>query len=241
MEQKKTPEVLGILGGLGPLASVYFYELITKHTLALKDQDHIDIILNSRATTPDRTAFILGENAENPFDIMVEDAKRLVTYGAQAIAIPCNTAHFFYEELDKCIDIPILNMIEQTVIEAKNRGGEVGVFATSGTVQSRTYQRVCEKHGVKCILPDEKHNEYIMNIIYGCIKQGKRADMKLFDAATQHMQEKNCSCVILGCTELSIVKKDEKIGNYFIDSMEVLAKNAIEMFGKTPVGFDGLR
>ncbi len=237
MKQTKTPKTLGILGGLGPLASVYFYELVTTHTSAQKDQDHIDIILNSRATTPDRTAFILGESTENPFDIMVEDAKRLVTYGADAIAIPCNTAHFFYEKLNECIDIPILNMVEQTVLEAKKRGGPVGIFATSGTVQSRTYQRMCEKHDVECILPDDVYNKHIMQIIYGCVKQGKATDMDIFNAATKHMEQKQCSCVILGCTELSIVKRDEKLGGFFVDSMEVLAKNAITMFGKTPIGF----
>ena len=72
------PKVLGILGGLGPMATVYFYELLTRHTKAARDQDHIDVIINSRATTPDRTAYILGESTQNPFDIMAEDAARLV-------------------------------------------------------------------------------------------------------------------------------------------------------------------
>ncbi len=236
MQNDKTPKVLGILGGLGPMASVYFYELITKHTYAQKDQDHIDIIINSRATTPDRSSFIMGESSENPFNIMEEDAKRLVVYGAQAIAIPCNTAHYFYEKLNSSIEIPILNMVEQTVIAAKKRGGKVGIFATEGTVQSRTYQRVCEEHGIECEVPDEQHRQFITQVIFNCIKQGRPADMRLFEDATQYMQSKGCSCVILGCTELSIVKRDENLSDYFIDSMEVLAKNTIELFGKTPIG-----
>ncbi len=230
------PKVLGILGGLGPMASVYFYELITKHTYALKDQDHIDIIINSRATTPDRSSFIMGKSTQNPFDIMEEDAQRLVVYGAEAIAIPCNTAHFFYEKLNNSIEIPILNMVKQTVIEAKKRGGKVGIFATSGTIQSRTYQRVCEEQGTDFFVPDEKYAQNIMQIIFGCVKQGKPADMQLFNEAVLHMQQNNCQSVILGCTELSIVKRDEKLSDYFIDSMEVLAKNTIELFGKTPIG-----
>ncbi len=236
MQNENTPKVLGILGGLGPMASVYFYELITKHTDAKTDQDHIDIIINSRATTPDRSSFIMGKSNENPFDIMEQDAKRLVVYGAQAIAIPCNTAHYFYEKLDECIDIPILNMVEQTALAAKAKGGKTGIFATEGTVQSRTYQRICEKIGVEYEVPNEKYQQYIMQIIFNCVKQGKPADMRLFNEAVSYMQSKNCTSVILGCTELSIVKRDEKLSNYFIDSMEVLAKNTIELFGKTPIG-----
>jgi aspartate racemase len=94
MEQA-LPKVLGILGGLGPMATVYFYEMLTRHTQAARDQDHIDVIINSRATTPDRTSYILGQSAENPFDIMAADAARLVTFGADVIAIPCNTATIF--------------------------------------------------------------------------------------------------------------------------------------------------
>ncbi len=232
MTDNKTPKVLGVLGGLGPMASVYFYELITKHTFAQKDQDHIDIILNSRATTPDRTAFILGESGENPFDIMAEDAKRLVTYGAQAIAIPCNTAHFFYDKINECIDIPILNMVDATVETAKKSGGKTGILATTGTVKSKTYQRVCEKQAMSFAVPDNEHQKYLMSIIYDCIKCGKPADMEIFNKITNHMREQGCSTLILGCTELSIVKRDEKLDDFFIDSMEVLAKSAIELFGK---------
>ena len=118
----KTPRVLGILGGLGPMASVYFYELLTKHTKAARDQDHIDVIINSRATTPDRTAYILGQSTENPFDIMEADAHRLVTFGAEVLAIPCNTAHYFYDKLEQTAGVPILNMVEQTVLHVKQRG-----------------------------------------------------------------------------------------------------------------------
>ena len=93
MEQNN--KVLGILGGLGPMATAYFYELVTAHTLAKRDQDHIDMVISSKATTPDRTAFILGRSQDDPFVVMEAEAKRLVTFGAQVIAIPGNTAHYF--------------------------------------------------------------------------------------------------------------------------------------------------
>ena len=142
------PKMLGILGGLGPMATVYFYELVTRHTQAACDQDHIDIIINSRATTPDRTRFILGQSKDDPFDIMAADAERLVTFGADLLAIPCNTAHYFYDRLNKTIPVPILNMVEETVCAAKQRCDKVGILATSGTVETHTYQRQCEAQGL---------------------------------------------------------------------------------------------
>lgn len=161
----KTPRVLGILGGLGPMASVYFYELLTKHTKAARDQDHIDVIINSRATTPDRTAYILGQSTENPFDIMEADAHRLVTFGAEVLAIPCNTAHYFYDKLEQTAGVPILNMVEQTVLHVKQRGvKKPALLATTGTVAAKTYQRMFEKHGMAFAVPDEKHQNMVMRL-----------------------------------------------------------------------------
>ena len=235
----KTPRVLGILGGLGPMASVYFYELLTRHTKAACDQDHIDVIINSRATTPDRTAYILGQSTENPFDIMEADAHRLVTFGADVLAIPCNTAHYFYDKLEQTAGVPILNMVEETVLHVKKRGvKKPALLATTGTVAAKTYQRMFEKHGMQFAVPDEAHQAMVMQLIYGDIKQGKRADMAVFEAVAAHMRAQGCDGAILGCTELSLIKRDEHLGAFFTESMEVLCRCAIETFGKTPTGFE---
>ena len=231
------PRVLGILGGLGPMATVYFYEMLTRHTKAARDQDHIDVIINSRATTPDRTAYILGQSTENPFDIMAADAARLVTFGADVIAIPCNTAHYFYDRLNESIAVPILNMVEETVLHAKSVCEKVGILATSGTIETQTYQRSCAAHGLACAVPDAAGQAHVMRLIYEDIKQGRRADMQVFAQVIDSLKAQGCQRVILGCTELSLIKKDEHLDAFYLDSMEVLAKNAIEAFGKTPIGF----
>lgn len=233
------PQTLGILGGLGPMATVYFYDMLVRHTKATCDQDHLDVIINSRASTPDRTSYILGQSTENPFDIMARDAQRLVTFGADVLAIPCNTAHYFYDRLNETISVPILNMVEKTVLEAKARGCcRVGILATSGTVQTGTYSRMCERHGLEFVCPDESHQQDLMNVIYGDIKQGKRPDMARFFAVADSLKRQGCTRMILGCTELSIIKKDEQLDAFYIDSMSVLAKNAITTFGRTPIGFE---
>ena len=103
---------------------------------------------------------------------------------------------------------------------------------------AKTYQRMFEKHDMAFAVPDEKHQNMVMQLIYGDIKQGKRADMAVFEAVAAHMRVQGCDGAILGCTELSLIKRDEGLGAFYLDSMEVLARNAILAFGKTPIGFE---
>lgn len=237
----KKPELVGILGGLGPMSSVYFYELLTSHTEASCDQEHIDLVISSKATTPDRTGFILGKINENPLDVMISEAKKLQKYGAEMIVIPCNTAHYFYDKLSENIDIPIMNIIRETVshlVSVKSK--KAGILATEGTVQTHTYQLMCESMGLNWAVPDEKRQKYITDIIYGDVKSGRTPDMKKFGEAADSLFDMGCDHIILGCTELSLLKKfitEKKEKSKFVDSLEVLAFRTISVCGKKPIGF----
>lgn len=231
-------KILGVLGGLGPMATAYFYELVTAHTLVEKDQDHIDMVISSKATTPDRTAFILGKSKEDPFSIMKSEALRLVTFGAEVLAIPCNTAHYFYDDLNNTVNIPVLNMVRETAEKGKSMGcTRLGILATDGTVDTQTYQIACKMSGINWAIPSKKNQQAIMEVIYEDIKTGKEPDMNKFNAAADELFSVGCQQIILGCTELSLIKKKKLIGKGFIDSMEVLAELAIVNCGKETTGF----
>jgi len=235
---KKDRRILGILGGLGPMASVYFYEMITKHTKALCDQDHIDIVISSRATTPDRTAYIIGASEDSPVEQMCEDARKLEKFGAEIIAIPCNTAHYFYESVREAINVPVLNIISETVAHLKKNGKKkAGILATFGTIKAQAYQQVCENMNIEWAIPEDEDQTALMEIIYNDIKAGKRADMTKFKNITDKLEAAGCDCVILGCTELSLIKRDERLPSKFIDSLEVLAMRTIEECGRETTGF----
>lgn len=235
---KKAP-VLGILGGLGPMASAYFYELLISHTKANCDQDHIDLILNSHATTPDRTAFLTGKSNDDPLGVMVEDLRRMKTYGADIVAIPCNTAHYFYDKLKASTDLRILNIMEETAACLAAQGiKKAGILATDGTVQTDTYDRYLAAYGIDCIKPDAEGQATVMRIIYDEIKNGKEPDIKAFLSVADTLCGRGAEALILGCTELSLVKKYTALPPYFIDSLDVLANSTILACGKTPVGFD---
>ena len=165
MERSK--KVLGILGGLGPMASVYFYELITKHTLASCDQDHLDVIVLSGAGTPDRTSFITGKSTESPLDAMVKGVKTLYGAGAELIAVPCNTAQYFFEELSKAVPIEVMNIVRETAEHAKKKGAvKLGVLATDGTLIAGSYKHECDHLGMEYAIPCESDQRVLMDIIY---------------------------------------------------------------------------
>lgn len=233
------PKTLGILGGLGPAASVYFYRLITEHTAALRDQDHIDIVLISGAGIPDRSDFILGKSSDSPLPVMKADILKLAQIGADLIAIPCNTAHYFFDELARISPVPVLNIVKETVELAKKNGVKrLGILATTGTVHSFAYQKTCEKMGLEFRIPRERSQQMLMNIIYRSIKTAGTPDMDAFFGIAQELRGEGCDAIVLGCTELSLIPQVPSFEEYhFIDSLLVLAYKSIVECEKKPYGF----
>ena len=234
----KSDFLLGVLGGLGPMSTFYFCELLTSHTLASCDANHIDMLISSRASTPDRTAYILGKSTESPLPIMQKEARRLIDAGANLLVIPCNTAHYFYDGLTDVSSVPILNIIEETVRYLKKRGvATFGLLATEGTVKSESYHRLCKKHGIQCLVPSQKDQETISEIIYDAIKQNKPVDMTAFSQISNTLLDQGCECLVLGCTELSLLRQSGLDREIYVDSLEVLAYRTIVACNKTPIGF----
>ena len=150
-------KTLGIIGGLGPMATAYFMELVTGMTDVDCDQKHIPIVLRSIPQTPDRTSYILDHIQKNPLPQMVEAGKRLKEAGAAYLAIPCVTAHYFYRELCRQIDLPIISLLEKTADYFRTEGvDEVAILATSGTVMSKIIQQELGKKHIQTLLPDER-------------------------------------------------------------------------------------
>ena len=236
---KKDSFLLGILGGLGPMSTFRFCELLTAHTKAVSDADHIDMIVSSRATTPDRTDFILGRSQNDPLPVMLEELHRLERAGADLIVIPCNTAHYFYQGLQRESHVPMLNIIEETTRFLKDGGiTGIGLLATDGTVKSGAYTEQCRNIGLNCLTPTEEDQRIISEIIYEDIKQNKPVDMQKFLRVANNLQTLGCEKLVLGCTELSLLDKTLFPKDLFVDSLDVLAYRTILACGKTPVGFE---
>lgn len=231
--------ILGILGGLGPMASVYFCEMLISHTKAERDADHINFLLSSRATTPDRSSFILGISKDDPTDAMTEEARRLEAAGAELIAIPCNTAHYFYESICRAVDIPILNIISETAKFCKYLGvSRIGVLATEGTAASGAYEKYLEEYSVSVVPLTNSEQDAVSRIIFEQIKCGREPDHDSFRSVIKSLRERGAELIVLGCTELSLIKKQFEQPEYIVDSLELLALSAIRTMDKCPIGFD---
>ena len=222
---------LGVVGGLGPAASAYFYELLTGLSAAETDQEHPEIIIYSRTSVPDRTAYILGRSDESPVPLITDTINALETIGAEIIAIPCVTACYFYDELVKAAGIPVINMIKEAADELERRGiSSAGIMGTSGTLKSQMFQQELEKRGIKTIVPSERNRETVMNVIYE-IKANKQIDFEAFEAVSAELTNAGAQTIILGCTELSLINRSRKLGERYTDAMEVLAVSALRACG----------
>lgn len=229
--------VLGILGGMGPMATVYFYELLTLHTLAARDADHINLVISGHVSTPDRTAFIIGKSKDSPLEFLCADALRLQNFGANILAIPCNSSHYFLPQISQAVNMKVLNMIYDTVLLAKLAGGhKIGLMATEGAVAAGLYQNMCQQMGLTCILPGTENQKIITGIIYDQVKSGKPINIDNFNAVNSYFNQAGCDRVILGCTELSLLKREKRLDDSFIDSLQVLVYRSILECEKTPVG-----
>ena len=231
--------VLGILGGLGPMSGVYFCEMLISHTKASGDQDHLNFLLSSRADTPDRTDFILGRSDRDPTPVMIREAQKLIDAGADVIAIPCNTAHYFYKSIALNSSVPVLNIIEETAAYCRFRGlKKVGVLSTRGTSSSGSYKNIFDSYGIEYDTCNEAEHEIISDVIYNNIKKGSLPKKSDLMSVANALQARGCQAIVLGCTELSLLKKEFSLKDPFIDSLEVLALCSIIRCNKEPVGFD---
>ena len=226
----------GIVGGLGPMATAYLLELIVDMTDAKTDQEHIAMVILNHASIPDRTEYILDNTKPNPLPVMVADAKRLQNDGCDYIVIPCNTAHYFFDEIQKSVDVPIINILEETVSYAERTVPNLkclGILATKGTIISGAYQNIIKKHGLDYRVPSEEDQKSLMHIIYDEVKAGEKVDICEFLRIVGELKKAGSDAVILGCTELSIIKKDFNLSRVdIVDSMECLARRSIELCGK---------
>ncbi len=219
---------LGVIGGLGPIATAYFYELIIKMTDARLDQEHIEMLIYSKPSIPDRTDYILGKSPDNPVYPMVDVGRKLVGMGADHIAIPCITAHYFHDTLSEGIKAPVLHAIMETAHYLKSEGiRQAGIMATEGTVHSGIFQQELQECGITSILPSDESQAAVSELIYKNIKANEPVDYEKFEQVSHQLRRDGAEVIILGCTELSLIKRDFKIGPGYIDAMEVLAMRSI--------------
>jgi aspartate racemase len=201
-------------------------------TDAVRDQEHIEMIIFSKPSIPDRTEYIMGRSSDNPVNPMIEVGKSLVSMGADYLAMPCITAHYFHDSLTAGIGVPIIHIVRETAGYLREHGiRKAGIMATDGTIHSGLFQKALTEKGILPLIPSKQCQEYVTDLIYKNIKSNLPAEMDKFMEVAEELRSMGAEVIILGCTELSLIKRDYEIGPGFIDAMEVLAMCSVTLCG----------
>lgn len=228
---------LGIIGGLGPMATAQFYELIIKMTWASRDQEHIRVDISSRPDTPDRTAYILDQTAPDPSPYFLEAGQMLASQGADYLAIPCVTAHCYLETLQPALPVPVISLISETIRYLKeSKTSHVGLLATEGTVACQIFQQACKQADIICHIPIHEDQQFLTHLIYDFLKQGKKPGLyekNMFSQITQRLASQGATLMLLACTELALLEPEWLKEPACINTMAVLAAASVKSCGAT--------
>lgn len=230
--------MVGILGGMGPEATANLYAEIVRLTPAEEDQDHLPTLIYSRPQVPDRSACIESGSREI-LPYLREGVRRLRRGGASFIAIPCNTVHYYHEEMQRAARIPVLNMITEAadaVVREHPKARTVGLLASNGTVDSGLYAKALEERGLRVLLPPAAVQQCcVMDAIYS-IKSGgsKEEQARLLARAADGLVARGADVILLGCTEIPLAFDARRTRVPVVNATEVLALAAIREFKREP-------
>lgn len=251
---------LGIIGGMGPLATARLFETIVELTKSDSDAGHIRTLIDCNPGIPDRTRAIL-DGGESPVPEIVKTAKGLITQGAEVLLLACNTSHYYFEEIENALreetvgtgdagkstgetghKFKLINLIEETGKTVLEKGmTRVGVLATCGAVEGGVFDKYLTPMGIECVYPDPEGQKVVNALIYDAVKAGRDLSGKLADdycKICKELFERGAQALILGCTEIPIAMNSADIWTRlseltFVDTIEVLAKAGIREAGNT--------
>ena len=224
--------MIGILGGMGPLATADFFNKLIAATVAGNDEDHVPVLIQSDPRIPSRPAAILN-NAESPLPALLEGRDRLIAAGALALAMPCNTAHYWFAQLQANCPVPFLSIVDATCDEVAQRvpaGAPIGLIATGATLATHLFDRRLEAMGLVPILPTEDEMARLVLPAIAMVKAGQALQGgQLVEQAVQALLVRGASAVLLACTEtpLALDATQSELRKVCVDSTGALARRCV--------------
>jgi len=222
-----------VIGGMGSLATESYVHLLNERTPTEKDQDYLDYILVNHSTVPDRTAHILDHNKPSFLPPLIEDIKQQSLLKPEFMVMICNTAHYYYKELQAVTDIPLIHMPHMAVSVMKKRypnAKRIGLIATKGTIADHIYEDEIKAAGFEYSLGDQAVQDQVESLIYDDIKVKGQADAAKYHDILKTMHDKfGCDVIVLGCTELSFAQEKASDHPYqVIDGQGIIVDKSIE-------------
>jgi aspartate racemase len=234
----KSQKTIGILGGMGPEATLYCFGKIIEASPAERDQDHLRVVMDSNPAVPDRTPAILGRGP-SPIPMLVKGCEALERAGADFIIMPCVSAHFFQEELRKQIRLPLISIFDavvENILEAHPGIKTIGLMGTSGTIQGGLFQKRLAAGGIETVVCDDDQQAVVMSAIYD-IKKAHPARSRAhitadLVAAAESLISRGARGIIAGCTEIPLALKQKDLDVPYFDVVQVLAQAAVRLAGE---------
>lgn len=219
---------------MGTMATESFIRILNQRTQAHNDQEYLNYVMFNHATVPDRTAYILDHKQDNPLPYLLDDIKKQNVLKPDFIVLTCNTAHYFFDELQGATEIPLLHMPREAVTEVEKHhqpGEKIAVLATEGTITAKVYQNELEAKGFEVLVPDKELQRKVNHLIYQDVKENDFINSELYLEILSDVFEKyGCQNAVLGCTELSLVQElTENVPYSVIDAQSILADRTIEL------------
>lgn len=229
---------LGVLGGMGPLATADFLRKLVKKTPADIDQKHIPVLLYGDCTTPDRTASVVG-TGPSPLPHLLAGIRFLNEQGARAICIPCNSAHCWYDDMQAASSVPILHIVKASAAQVgrKNpKASRVGVLSTLGTHRMGIYRHMLTDLGYEVVTPTDDEFDTLISPAIAMNKANQWTEAEhLYDAAAERLWERGAEIIVLGCTEIPFGMERQYRANAtkFVDSNDALVDAVLGAFAST--------
>ncbi|MET0532259.1 MAG: amino acid racemase [Microvirga sp.] len=225
-------KTVGVIGGLGPMATLDFFERILKRTKALREQDHLRLIIDNNPHFPDRNAYKRGEGP-SPGPTLAECARGLQAAGAELIVMACNTTHAWEAEIRAAISVPFISIIEETSdVVAELKPERAGVLAVDACLSSNLYQDALTKRGVTPVLLSVDSQRSFMELIYR-IKNGDAGETvkRSMTTLARKLEAQGAEVIIAGCTEIPLVLTADDIDGELVSSTDVLVERTIVAAG----------
>lgn len=228
----KPVRTVGVLGGMGPEATVDFMTRVIALTPAEKDQDHVRMLVENNPQVPDRQEAMRGDDSAVRQSLS-DMAVHLAGGGADFLVMPCNTAHAFVQDAIDAVSIPFISIVDvtiQAVVEALPSARSVGLLATDACIQSGVYQQAVDATALTLVLPDAEHQRLCMDAIFS-VKRGDAGEevRRCIRAVAESVIADGAEAVIAGCTEIPLILTDDDISVPLISSTEMLARRTVEL------------
>lgn len=222
---------IGVLGGMGPAATIQFQQRLLDATQVNSDDGHIPLLIDMNPQVPSRIDYLLHGCGQSPGPTLAKMAQGLERNGADVIVMPCCTAHYFADHIERSISVPFINMVQlslQKIARITKKNSRLGVLASPAAAKTGLFERQLAQHDLTAHYPTD--TDSMLKTIESIKKSGPcEADIEIVQCAVDEMTEQGIAAIFVGCTEFSLIAKQLNSELLIVDALDVLTQHITEL------------